>query len=141
MTEPAASPLVSAYTPPLCSRSIFICSSVARSPSLSSLSVGPRVCHQGGSANPKAQPRSGSVSCKSNIRTPGDVQRSLQALAGGHGSVGRRRGSASARLQYRDGPATPQLSSNSCLLPRTVDWLCVLFPKHHNQKFNNSKSA
>lgn len=66
---------------------------------------------------------------------------SLQALAGGHRSVGRKEGSMSARLQYRDGPATPLLNSNSCLLPRATKWLYEVFPKLHYQKFNNSKST
>lgn len=45
---------------------------------------------------------------------------SLQALAGGHRTVGRKEGSMPTRFQYRDGPATPQLNSNSCLLPRAT---------------------
>ncbi|KAA8584119.1 hypothetical protein FQN60_015327 [Etheostoma spectabile] len=41
---------------------------------------------------------------------------SLQALAGGHSSL-------AVRLQRRDGPASAQLNSNSCLLPKAMGWL------------------
>lgn len=57
--------------------------------------------------------------------------------AGGGGGGG---GRLSVRLQHRDRPASPQLNSNSCLLPRAVGRLYVVFPKLHYQKFNNSKS-
>ncbi len=50
-------------------------------------------------------------------------------------------GFMSVRLQRRDGPASPQLNSNSCLLPRAMGWLYVVFPNLHYQKFNNSKST
>lgn len=49
--------------------------------------------------------------------------------------------SVSVRLQRRDVPASEQLNSNSCLLPRAMGWLYVVFPKLHYQKFNNSKST
>lgn len=58
---------------------------------------------------------------------------SLQALAGVHSSL-------AVRIQRRDGHASAQLNSNSCLLPRAMGWLCVVFPKLYYQKFNNSKS-
>lgn len=47
----------------------------------------------------------------------------------------------SARLQPRDGPASPQLNSNSCLLRRAIGRLYVVFPNLHYQKFNNSQST
>ena len=47
----------------------------------------------------------------------------------------------SARLQHRDGPASPQLNANSCLLQRAMGRLYVVFPKLHYQKFNNAKST
>lgn len=50
-------------------------------------------------------------------------------------------GVMSVRLQRRDGPASPQLNSNSCLLPRAMGWLYVVFPNLRYQKFNNSKST
>jgi len=55
--------------------------------------------------------------------------------------MGREEGCISARLELRDGPASPQLSPNSCLLPRAMPWLYVVFLKLHYQKFNNSKST
>lgn len=67
----------------------------------------------------------------------------------GAGGCPRRRGQeaegravcVSVRLQHRDRPASPQLNSNSCLLPRAMGWLYAVFPKLHYQKFNNSKST
>lgn len=71
---------------------------------------------------------------------------SLQVLAGGHSSVGRRwawgwgavclRGfSAETGLHHHS------LTLNSCLLLRAIGWLYVVFPKLHYQKFNNSQST
>lgn len=68
---------------------------------------------------------------------------SLQQLAGGHSRMGRRGGGDACLRGFskETGLHHHSLTPNSCLLPRAMGRLYVVFLKLHYQKFNNSKST